>query len=147
MQFSNRKNALKFFNLSMIEHNHRDHAEYNMMKMHGVLIDGKPHMVVTGLAGDIFIFAPTIKRDDRKPSGYALVIDGAVEDGAGPEPLTDMTIKLFNEAVSKGHHPTELLACINEHRTCMLAPEEMDDFDEAYSEELAHLAVMLELLS
>ena len=139
MRFSSLVNALKFFNMSMIEHNHREHAEHNAMQMHGVTIGNKPHFVVTGLAGDIFIFAPV-------QGGHSLILDGAVHDGAGPERLTDTTIKLFNIAVHNGHIPMSLLACIHEHRTCMLAPEEMDDFDEAYSEELNHLAAMLELL-
>jgi hypothetical protein len=146
MQFATQKDCLKFFNMSMIEHNHREHMEYNEMCRHAVTVGDQPHVVVTGLCGDIFIFAPVKKPKVTRPVGWKLVIDGAVHDGAGPEPMTKRALALFELAVTKGFTPIAFLACISEHRTCGLAPEEKDDFDEAYLEELDHLQAMLEFL-
>ena len=149
MKFASLKDCLKFFNMSMIEHNHREHVEYIVMQRHEVRIDkigAHPSYVITGLAGDIFIFTPVKRSNLAKATGYKLAIDGSVEDGVGPEPLTKRTTALFELAVFKGYTPVALLACINEHRTCGLAPEELDDFDEAYREELDHLQTMLEFL-
>jgi hypothetical protein len=146
MNFASQKDCLKFFNMSMIEHNHRDHMEYNVMRRYDVNVGDQPTVVITGLCGDIFIFAPVKKARTTRPVGWKLSIDGAVHDGTGPEPLTKRATELFNLAVSKGFTPVAFLACISEHRTCGLAPEEMDDFDEAYLEELDHLQAMLEFL-
>lgn len=146
MNFAHNKNALAFFNLAMTELNHREHIEHHSMRIYDVTISGKAGKVITGLDGDIFIFNGVFKKGTTKPVGMHLQIDGAVHDNAGPEALTKRTQELLELSAFNGWLPAALLTAINEHRTCGLAPEECDPFDEAYVEEMDQLTEMLNLL-
>ncbi|MNC28691.1 hypothetical protein D3C87_1484000 [compost metagenome] len=140
----------QFFNLMMIENNNSEHVQFCDMRTYHVTFEGViPNMgaagrVVVGLGGDIFIF-----KGDRELNGainFELIIDVAVEDQAGPEPLTAMAQQLLTSAVNKDYTPTELLACLHQHRNSIIEPADQLSFDEAYAEELQHLDMMLSLM-
>lgn len=151
LSFRTVKDCLAFFNMMMIENNHRQHNGYHALRMFDVQVrDGddkfQPVRIVTGLGGDIFTFWSYKVMPGSRELKYSFTTDAAIHSNACDEPLTKATKDLLSYAVTKGHVPIELLMCIHEHRTCNLATEDKDNFDDAYREELLHLQTMLELL-